>query len=223
MMYNYTGYICIIVVMKLKKVALIVNFDKKNAVEVATALINELRNKAAVYCLDEDSSLLPGAVGKKEAELFSTCPVVAVLGGDGTIITTAKNGKAINNDANLEITGGKITVASEDAIGVYNSDKATKCTIQNAEILLEAEVIDNYEEIMQDENPEHKALDFVLTKNNEFLFVSQDYDDQIDLTSEHRNKIIKKIPATTDSMFNNKKKFVKLSKKEFLKLIEEDK
>jgi len=78
------------VVMKLKKVALIVNFDKKNAVEVATALINELRNKAAVYCLDEDSSLLPGAVGKKEAELFSTCPVVAVLGGDGTIITTAK-------------------------------------------------------------------------------------------------------------------------------------
>jgi len=82
---------------------------------------------------------------------------------------------------------------------------------------------ENYEEIMQDENPEHKALDFVLTKNNEFLFVSQDYDDQIDLTSEHRNKIIKKIPATTDSMFNNKKKFVKLSKKEFLKLIEEDK
>ena len=82
---------------------------------------------------------------------------------------------------------------------------------------------ENYEEIMHDKNPEHKALDFVLTKNNEFLFVSQDYDNQIDLTSEHRNKILKKIPTTTDSMFNNKKKFVKLSKKEFLKLIEEDK
>ena len=74
----------------MKKVALIVNFDKKNAVEVATALINELSNKAEVYCLIEDSPLLPGAIGKEEAELFSTCPVVAVLGGDGTIITTAK-------------------------------------------------------------------------------------------------------------------------------------
>lgn len=74
----------------MKKIALIVNFDKENAQAVATELIALLRPDADVYCLSSDAPLLPGASGKNEDELFTLCPVVAVLGGDGTIIAAAK-------------------------------------------------------------------------------------------------------------------------------------
>ena len=74
----------------MNKIALIVNFDKRNATAVASELIALLQGKAEVYCLNNDAPLLKGAVGKSEEELFSLCPVVAVLGGDGTIISAAK-------------------------------------------------------------------------------------------------------------------------------------
>ena len=74
----------------MKKVALIVNFDKENAKAVASKLIDLLKCKADVYCLSADAHLLCGATPLYEAELFSQCPVVAVLGGDGTIIAAAK-------------------------------------------------------------------------------------------------------------------------------------
>ncbi len=74
----------------MKKVALIVNFEKNNAQSYALELIGLLKDKAEVCCLSEDSPLLPNAIGKAEDELFSSCPVVAVLGGDGTIIAAAK-------------------------------------------------------------------------------------------------------------------------------------
>jgi len=89
-MYNYTEYTYAIEVNVLKKIALIVNFDKKNALKVATELINMLKDKAELYCLSEDSRHLPDVIGMDESELFSSCPVVAVLGGDGTIIATSK-------------------------------------------------------------------------------------------------------------------------------------
>jgi len=38
-------------------------------------------------------------------------------------------------------------VSAEDASGIYNASTATQCTIANAEILVEGEVIDNYDEI----------------------------------------------------------------------------
>lgn len=74
----------------MNKIALIVNFDKNNALSVAANLIALLKGKAELYCLKEDEIHLFGAVGKSESELFSLCSVVAVLGGDGTIIATAK-------------------------------------------------------------------------------------------------------------------------------------
>ena len=81
----------------MNKIALIVNFDKKNALSVASELLSMLKGKAELYCLKSDSSYLDGAVALDEDELFSTCPVVAVLGGDGTIIATAKKCAAYKN------------------------------------------------------------------------------------------------------------------------------
>lgn len=74
----------------MKKIAFIVNFDKSNAQSVANNLIRLLSGKAEVYCLPSDAPLLTGATAKNEDDLFSLCPVVAVLGGDGTIIAAAK-------------------------------------------------------------------------------------------------------------------------------------
>ncbi len=74
----------------MKKIALIVNFDKNNALAVATELINLLKGKAEIYCSEECTPFLPYVTPKKDDELFSLCPIVAVLGGDGTIIATAK-------------------------------------------------------------------------------------------------------------------------------------
>ncbi len=74
----------------MKKIALIVNFDKKNALSVAEELINLLQDKAQLFCPENYAHLLPEVTPKSEEELFSSCPIVAVLGGDGTIIATAK-------------------------------------------------------------------------------------------------------------------------------------
>lgn len=74
----------------MKKIALIVNFDKPNAQSVANKLIELLNEKAEVYCSPADASRLDRVLSAEEEELFSTCPVVAVLGGDGTIIAAAK-------------------------------------------------------------------------------------------------------------------------------------
>ena len=74
----------------MKKVALIVNFEKENALSVASQLIELLKGKAEIFSFSSDSEKLPGTQGLDEAALFSTCPVVAVLGGDGTIIAAAK-------------------------------------------------------------------------------------------------------------------------------------
>lgn len=74
----------------MKKIALIVNFEKKNALSVAGELIKLLQDRALLYCPLRDADFLPGVTPLDEQELFSTCPIVAVLGGDGTIIATSK-------------------------------------------------------------------------------------------------------------------------------------
>ena len=74
----------------MKKVALIVNFNKDNAQSVAAELTELLKGKAEVFCSSSDAHLLSGVTPLNEVELFSLCPVVAVLGGDGTIIAAAK-------------------------------------------------------------------------------------------------------------------------------------
>lgn len=74
----------------MKKIALIVNFDKRNALTVAGELISLLQSEAQLFCPEDNAHLLPGVTPKSEEELFSSCPIVAVLGGDGTIIATSK-------------------------------------------------------------------------------------------------------------------------------------
>ena len=74
----------------LNKIALIVNFDKNNALNYAAELINLIKDKSELYSDLSAEKLLPGVSCLPDEELFSLCPVVAVLGGDGTIIATAK-------------------------------------------------------------------------------------------------------------------------------------
>lgn len=74
----------------MKKIALIVNFDKNNALEIATKLISMLSGKAELYTDKAGFEKLPELTYKPDEELFSICSVAAVLGGDGTIISTAK-------------------------------------------------------------------------------------------------------------------------------------
>lgn len=74
-----------------------------------------------------------------------------VIVSDGTIQTTNALSKCIYNDSSLEILGGNILVSNYDAIGIYNLDNATKCIINNVEIIIEGEVIKNYETIKDTE------------------------------------------------------------------------
>ncbi len=74
----------------MKKIALIVNFDKNNALEIATKLVSMLSGKAELYTDKAGVEKLPETTYKPDNELFSTCSVTAVLGGDGTIISAAK-------------------------------------------------------------------------------------------------------------------------------------
>ncbi len=76
--------------MDLKKIALVINFDKENAISVARKLVSLLSGKAELYLCPNDILSLPDVIYKDEDECFSLCETVAVLGGDGTIIATAK-------------------------------------------------------------------------------------------------------------------------------------
>ncbi len=72
----------------MKNIALVVNFEKENAREAALSLIQALQGRALLYSSAEGEGLLPIAAMADE-ELFSLCPTVVTLGGDGTIIRTA--------------------------------------------------------------------------------------------------------------------------------------
>ncbi len=74
----------------MKRIALVINFDKENATLIAEKLIKLLSGKAEIYSCLENADALPDVICKSEDECFALCPVVAVLGGDGTIISTAK-------------------------------------------------------------------------------------------------------------------------------------
>ena len=74
----------------MKKIALIVNFDKDNALEIATKLVSMLSGKVELYTDKAGFEKLPKIKYLPDNELFSTCSVAAVLGGDGTIISAAK-------------------------------------------------------------------------------------------------------------------------------------
>ena len=74
----------------MKKIALIINYDKENALETAQNLLSLMSGKAEFYCLPEDEGKLSNIKALPADELFSECSIAAVLGGDGTIISAAK-------------------------------------------------------------------------------------------------------------------------------------
>ncbi len=74
----------------MKKIALVINFDKDNAIDIAKKLVSLLSGKAEIYSCPNDVLSIPEVIYKDEDECFSICETVAVLGGDGTIIATAK-------------------------------------------------------------------------------------------------------------------------------------
>ena len=128
MMYNYTRKSMFREVIVLKKIALIINFDKENAVAVATKLISMLKNKAELYSDLIGASAFPALIFKDDKELFSTCPTVAVLGGDGTIISTAKRCAPYNNilvGVNIGNLGYLSTIESN------NLEDAAKLLLEN--------------------------------------------------------------------------------------------
>lgn len=72
----------------MKNIALVVNFEKENALETALALIAAIGDRAAVCCDRAGEGTLP-VRALPDGELFGLCPTVVTLGGDGTIISTA--------------------------------------------------------------------------------------------------------------------------------------
>ena len=111
----------------MKKIALIVNFDKDNACSIATELIALLKDKTEIYCPMGDARLLPGAIEKDDDTLFSECPVVAVLGGDGTIIAAAKKCAPYKNIL-VGINTGKLGYLSAFESSNLSSAAETLCS-----------------------------------------------------------------------------------------------
>ena len=70
----------------------------------------------------------------------------------GIIEITGFGSKAIYNNSNVIFEENsntniipKVIVSGDDSIGIYNSKEATKCDIKSGEIIVEAEVIENYD------------------------------------------------------------------------------
>ena len=80
-----------------------------------------------------------GAIG-----IYNVNKSHAVITG-GIFETRGYAGKAIYNDAKLEVEKAKIVVAEDDSIGIYNAENAKLCLIKDTEITIEAEQIENYE------------------------------------------------------------------------------
>ena len=72
----------------MKKIALVVNFEKENGHEAALRLIEALNGRAELVTDRSGAGRLP-AKALEDEELFGLCPTVVTLGGDGTIINTA--------------------------------------------------------------------------------------------------------------------------------------
>ena len=101
----------------MKKIAMIVNFEKENSLEAALRLIDALKGRADMYSdlSGEDRLPLPALEDK---ELFELCPTVVTLGGDGTIINTAGRCAPYGNiliGINLGRLGFLTTVEAERA------------------------------------------------------------------------------------------------------------
>lgn len=90
------------------KISLIVNEDKKNAVQIAQDAIKILNEHNAEIYIDEDlKSQYNNAKRAKNSELYDLGEVIIVIGGDGTIIHSAKKA-ALLGKAVLGINAGRV-------------------------------------------------------------------------------------------------------------------
>lgn len=134
----------------MKSIALVVNFEKDSAREAALSLTEALAGRAAVYCDLAGGGLLP-VKALPDSELFTLCPTVVTLGGDGTIISTAGRCAPYGNvlvGINLGRLGFLATVEAGD-IGraadfilsdvKYRERTMLACRIRRADGSLEAE------------------------------------------------------------------------------------
>ncbi len=91
------------------KIALIPNLEKSGSLEVATEAVRILKYEAAsVYSTEERI----GADFMAEDEIYKNCDIIVTVGGDGTIIRSAKKA-AIYSKAVLGINVGRLGFLAE--------------------------------------------------------------------------------------------------------------
>jgi len=89
-------------------IALIINSSKNNAVSIAKKVADFLKDKGVELLIAEPfSDLIKFARVCNDEELYSLCDVVVTIGGDGTIIHSAKKA-ALHNKAILGINAGRL-------------------------------------------------------------------------------------------------------------------
>lgn len=90
------------------KIAMIINTSKTNALSIAERAIAILTDRGAEILLPKRHNGLFGQTASvSEGELFGQCDVIVVVGGDGTIIHTAKKAAAYERPV-LGINAGRL-------------------------------------------------------------------------------------------------------------------
>ena len=90
------------------KIAIIINSSKQNALPLAKKATDILLNAGAeVLLLNEFSSLSPLAKTVTEQDLYNLAEIIVVIGGDGTIIHTAKKAAKFKKPV-LGINAGRV-------------------------------------------------------------------------------------------------------------------
>ena len=112
----------------MKKIALVINFDKENAISVANELVSLLKGKAELYSYPSEVLTLPDVIDKNDDECFSLCNSVAVLVGYGSIIATAKK-CAKHNNILIGINTGNLGYLS--TIESSNLDEAARIILSD--------------------------------------------------------------------------------------------
>ena len=89
------------------KVALVVNFEKANATGIAEKVAATLKGRATLICDGKTGAVLKNSGVAVCNSCFEECDMLIVIGGDGTIIHSAKKA-AVYNRPVLGINAGRI-------------------------------------------------------------------------------------------------------------------
>lgn len=90
------------------KIAIIINFSKQNALSIAEESINLLLNSGAEVLLTKEfENNFPKTLAVDEESLYALADILVVIGGDGTIIHTAKKAAEYSKPV-LGINAGRV-------------------------------------------------------------------------------------------------------------------